>query len=368
MPSAKDAPGFLGDCRTQLNRLWSETLSGNEFACAGLSEEFVKAVQESVNSRTKTYRYVLPTQLLAKLVDQELDCRVVQASANIPGAFDARTVASKVISPFDLANERVLGGTTDPYVNNPMRIPAITLEQIAPQKDKEGFSRLCEVLQAVQEKDSAEFTQSAFVCVLNAIRARLETVQVTYPFPHRVSLEDTLRITSAFLELRSGGDRFQALLTALFEQVGENFGIYVSVRRNKTNSADAFTGTLADIECVDRDNKVVIAVEAKDRKITVAQLEEKVPIWRSAGLTEGFFVSPDTIREADAEQVAEIQRTQFRSGYNIYCVSWISLASSIFALIGETGRSEYLQKVARQLDQFSAVEHRRAWAELLQTA
>jgi hypothetical protein len=367
VPASNETAGFLEACRIRLQELWSATGSGTSAPDDDIAPELLEDIRASVNSRTKTYRYVLPTQLLAKLVDHQLDCRIVQAGAGVPGSFDARSLASKVISPFDLANERVLGGTTDPYVNNPLRIAAIVIEQQAPQKDKAGFGRLCTVLQAVEDANSPPFTAAVYRHVLREIRSRLETVQVTYPFPHRISLDDTLRITSSFLEARSGGDRFQALLTALFEQIGASFGIFASVRRTKTNTADASSGALADVECIDGEGRVVMAVEAKDRKITVAQLEEKIPIWRSAGLTEGFFISPENVRADDAEQVDDIRTVQFRSGYNIYCISWNSFASSLFALIGESGRSEYLKKVARQLDEFSSVEHRRAWAELLQS-
>jgi hypothetical protein len=96
-----------------LNEAWKEII---KLAKAGklddcLSEKaLIAAVRESVNSRTKSYRYVLPTQVLAKLADASLDCRCLQASRGGAGAFDARTIAHKVVVPFDQANENVLGG------------------------------------------------------------------------------------------------------------------------------------------------------------------------------------------------------------------------------------------------------------------
>ena len=52
----------------------------------------LKAVHASVNSSTKTYRYVLP-QILSKLADPSLDSHCLQALRGGQGAFDARTVA-----------------------------------------------------------------------------------------------------------------------------------------------------------------------------------------------------------------------------------------------------------------------------------
>jgi carbamoylphosphate synthase small subunit len=49
------------------------------------------AISRSIRSSTKTYRYVLPTQLLSKLADNKLDARSIQAGSGDPGSFDART-------------------------------------------------------------------------------------------------------------------------------------------------------------------------------------------------------------------------------------------------------------------------------------
>jgi hypothetical protein len=366
----KETTSFLADCKAALEeawlQVWSETATVEPPSV--MSEELLNAIREAVNSDTKTYRYVLPTQLVAKLANPLLDCRSVQAGADSEGAFDARSVASKVISPFDLSHERVLGGSTDPYVSNPLRVTAVDPSQRDAQKDKVGWDRLCLVLQAVETNSNPEFTASVFRQVLREIKARLELVHVTYPFPHRVSLDDTLRITREFLKEKSSGDRFECLLAALFSQLGSSFGLYSEVLRTKSNSADASTGMVADIECRDSKGALVAAVEAKDRNITVTQLQEKIPLWREAGLTEAFLIATKDVKTADAQKIAEAQRVEFSSGHNIYCLPWDAFASSIFALIGETGRSEYLKKVAAELDKYSAVQHRRTWADLLKTA
>lgn len=62
----------------------------------------------------------------------------------------------------------------------------------------------------------------------------------------------------------------------------------------------------------------------------------------------------------------EIVKQQFVSGQNIYIFNILDFASSLLALLGETGRREFLENVAKTLDTYgSAIEHRRAWADLL---
>jgi hypothetical protein len=97
----------------------------------------IKAVSTSVNSSTKTFRYVLPTQLLSKLADPSLDSRCLQSQRGGQGAFDARSVAKLVIAPFDQNNENVLGGSEDPYVSNPLRVP-VGLGRLPPKAGKQS--------------------------------------------------------------------------------------------------------------------------------------------------------------------------------------------------------------------------------------
>jgi hypothetical protein len=75
------------------------------------------------------------------------------------GSFDARTVAHQVIVPFDQANESVLGGAPEPYVNNPVRVPEVSARYRAPQKNKEDWDKLCELLNLVQQRNSKKFSE-----------------------------------------------------------------------------------------------------------------------------------------------------------------------------------------------------------------
>lgn len=109
----------LKAARETLNALWA-TAQGESVAPKNVPQEILQAISASTNSNTLTYRYVLPTQLLAKFIDPSLDCRALQARSPRPGAFDARSVCHKVIVPFDRENNRVLGGSAEPYLNNPV--------------------------------------------------------------------------------------------------------------------------------------------------------------------------------------------------------------------------------------------------------
>jgi hypothetical protein len=327
----------------------------------------VKAIRLSINSPIKTYRYVLPTQLVSKLADSSLDSRCIQALRGGAGAFDARTVAHTVLVPFDQRNENVLGGSQEPYVNNPLRVPEVSSHYRDAQRDKKGWDRLCMVLRAVENTNNENFTRRVFRQVLTEIYRRLSAVRVSYPIPRRVSLKRTMEAIEAFLAEHSGGDRLLALSSALFTIIGHTFGLYIEVRRGKITAADQASGMLADLECVARDRQVVFAVEVKDRQITISQLRAKLRTIREKQVSEIFFVAQGTVPSEKAE-VQALLNHEFTSGQNVYITDLAKLGRTALALVGEKGRRAFLAETANQLEKYhSEVIHRKAWASVLAT-
>jgi hypothetical protein len=346
---------LIDEARRRLASEWQQSVSGKQGAPAVLPPEVAAAIQSSINSKTKTYRYVLPTQLLAKLVDASLDCRCVQATCGLPGAFDARSVCQDVVVPFDRSNNAVLGGSTEPYANNPLRIPAITQDQKQAQKDKEGFEELRLVLEYAQGKPGE--VPVIFKAVLLAIRKRLEHHAISYPVPNRVSLKHAQGSVAEFLGERSGGLRLQTIAVALLRAVGKQLGVFASVESADINAADSSTSSAADLECLDESGSVVLAVEVKDRKL---------PGVREKGIRELLFLVQGGVESADANAVESLVDHQFATGQNIYVCDFNRFAESCLILLGESGRRLFMKYIGEQLEARRAdFAHRKAWADIL---
>lgn len=112
---------FLDKCHGYLEKRWhhickeTEEKSGNE----PLRDEFkeIKSlIVDCLTSNTKTYHYVLPTQILSKCVNHDVDSHSIQTAYGEKGAFDARSIAHGAIVPFDKANYNVLGGSSEKWV------------------------------------------------------------------------------------------------------------------------------------------------------------------------------------------------------------------------------------------------------------
>ena len=217
----------------------------------------------------------------------------------------------------------------------------------------------------MQATSDSEFTRRVFDQVLFEIYHMLSEVQISYPAPNRISLEQAHALIQEYLEEKSGGDRTEAVCTALFRTIGQRFGLFDEVRRQRVNAADAPSGMAADIECW-ADGKIILLVEVKDRSLTLSQLEAKIDSARAAHISEVLFLAeqgkdPPSVQEINAEI-----KSEFTSGQNIYVSNFVDFSLGILILFGEDGRVQFLREIGMELDRAgSRIEHRRAWAQLL---
>jgi hypothetical protein len=364
---------FSDMCREFLAQEWAViSIDAKNDGLLDVTDENIQKlktlIHECLTSKIKTYHYVLPTHLLAKCVNPKLDCHSIQTAYNKPGAFDARTIAHSIIVPFDQENHKVLGGSAEPYVNNPLRCPAIIEKYQAQQKNKKDWAKLITVLDAVENANDIEFTKRTFKQTLIEIHRLLSDVQVVYPTPNRVSLNQTLNLISEFTADKSGGDRVEAICTALFKAIAKQFNLFDVVKRQKVNATDASSGMSADIECF-FNGKIVLLIEVKDRSLSLTQLDAKLDIARSKKISEILFLAEQGIEKGDKKKTEKRIMNEFTSGQNIYISTFVDFSAGILILLGEKGRVNFLSSIGKELDNAnSSISHRKAWAALLKSS
>lgn len=364
-------PSLIESCERYINQVWEsisqQSQEGVQDNPLDARPDLVELIRASLTSPTKTYHYVLPTQLLAKAVNPELDCHSLQAAYGVSGAFDARTVAHDVIVAFDGRNFNVLGGSPEPYVNNPLRVPAVTPEFRAQQKNKVDWDKLVRVLDEVEAAGDEGFTQAVFRQTLIEVFRLLAGVHVIYPTPNRISLDKTLEIVDDYIATTSGGDRMEVVCSALFRTVGDEFGLFDEVRRAKVNAADTASGMLADIECWHQ-GRIVLLVEVKDRALRLTQMDRKIEGARAHHVAELLFLVQSGNGSAQEENIGSRIWSEFASGQNVYVAAFRPFAFGLLILLGERGRVRFLDEVGKELDRGgSGIALRRAWADLLRT-
>jgi len=326
------------------------------------------AIRSSINHKQVAYRFCLPIQLLGKLTNPSLDCLRLQKKKGDPSdvtGWDARSLGSRVVAPFNQQQENILGTSSDPYVGNPMRIPRMFRDDQS-KKDIAGWNALIEVLDRVEAQGDPAFTGAAFRQVLLEMFRRQKSLRFVYPLPPRISLEATLKLAERFLEEKSGGDRALALCGALFDAIGIHFALYSKVNRARINATDEASGQAADLECVNADGKVVLAVEVKDRTLTLADVEGTLRKSRQRQIKDIFFTTTAAEREGTPAVQDRITKA-FAGGQNLYVFDFLDLARSVLALGGESIRITFLRCVGEHLDAWNTQPmHRQAWKGLLQ--
>jgi hypothetical protein len=261
--------------------------------------------------------------------------------------WDARSLASKVVAPFNRQQENILGTSADPYVGNPMRIPRMERDDQS-KKDVTGWNTLVDVLEHVESRDDPASIEAVFRQVLLEMFRRQQSLHFVYSLPPRIRLEETLSLAQRSLQEKSGG-------------------LFAKVERARINASDEAIGQAADLECVNTEGKVVLAVEVKERTLTLTDVEGALRKCRQRKIKDIFFAAPKIKCDGQSTLDERIGRA-FASGQNLYVFDFFVFARSILALGGEPIRITFLQKVGEHLDNWNTQPaHRQVWKKLLES-
>ena len=316
-----------------------------------------------VNSNVISIRYAVLTQILGKIADHNRSVMALQSAEFVEGAWDARSFATRVIVPWDRDNQRVIGNSSDPYVSNPLRRPR--LDDEASVRDKEQWDRLAAFLSPLDAATDEEL-QATFRRVLMSLVRRLAQQSFSYPIPQRVSQHHLENLVEVFLSVPSGGLRPLAVSAALFKVLGEGFSLFSDVRSQGINEADVASGMPGDITCYDHTGQICLAVEVKDVNLTLAHVQEASRKARQSGdgLSNFLFAVPG-VQERDSTNIMDLAQRNWAAGLNLYSVTIQVLIGTIFVLLEERWRVQFLREVGRELDERQNQPARRAWHDLL---
>lgn len=357
---------FHAQCAEILEAHWG-TILEREDLTADIVPERAVAIGRLLRAKAgvaSSFRFVLPTQLVAKLADPALDSRALQLRKGEGGTFNARDVAKKVVVPLNRANGAPLGSASDPYVNNPLRVPRLSAEYREQQADKELWDLLCEITEDVEVIGNPQLTSDLLDQTLLEMRRLVEELQITYAIPARISQTLLLQHIREYLHPRTGGRRFQAVCVALFRAAGQHWGIYDEVVSGAINAADAPGRRPADIECR-KDGETVLAAEAKDVALTLELLEDKIQSSRMAGVRELLFLVRAEPITGDPEVIGRADR-EFAAGHNIYLIGADAFMNSMLAWLGEPGRHTFARMLGEVLEEYGYdYADRRAWSDIL---
>ena len=351
-------------------------------AAAWLDREWAAALEDEaapaadpetdrlVDSDVVSIRYAVVTQLLGKAADPARDLLCLQRGAaedaEAAGRWDPRSFCIAVVVPWVRRNHDVLGNSGDPYVSNPLRRPRLDGGEAVQRRAE--WDALLGFLRTLEEDGDREAAVAALRrCLRSAVR-RLRKFAIEYPVPLRIGWDQLADLLAAFLERPSNGLRPLAVTTALMGALGEAFGLFPRVESQGLNEPDAAAGMPADVMCYGPGGDLRLAVEVKDRELTLADVEATLAKARSSELANVMFAAPG-IRPQDEAAVRSRIADEWARGANVYRVTIAELARSAFALLDEGWRVRFARAVGAELERRAAgYRHRREWADLLAQA
>lgn len=364
MAIARKTNPFHALARSKLDRHWREIsalpLEGLPHM-AGISD----AIQRILSGKEIGWRYSIYIQLLGKATNFELNALCLQDKYSGEGAWDAREFAKAVVVPWNAQVGAPLGQSGDPYVSNTFRHPSYGEEMARDRKSPELYELALGVVTRAQSATSSAQVDALLRVALAELRRYLQDKNLDFPAPKHVSLRDCAACVREFLDAKSGGARLQGVVYALFETLANVTQSYSKVDSRHVNASDTASGSVADIECW-KDGKLLLAVEVKDRPLTVPELEQTVHKARTGNITELLFVvrGNTTIPKEQVQTTDTLIEKEFSAGLNLYVEDAESFVSRFLLFLGEEGRRAFLLEVARALTHQKAdFQHRLAWSQ-----
>ncbi|GAA0725707.1 hypothetical protein J2744_000998 [Halorubrum trapanicum] len=343
-----------------LNREWKHVLSDD--ATEYVDDSFVQSnVRDVLTDSSKTYRYILVNAALSKAANPEIHYRALQAGSSLDGAYDARSVAHKALVPWEKDHGERLGGSPEPFVNNPARHPEVDTGNRARSSRKQ--ERLYNLLQRLEDKVAQGALEPTDVLreTLQAV-SELESKTVEFESPSAAPYELIADKIERYITESGNGERLPAVVAGIVRTYYDHAGGEDwRVDCEHANVSDEFSNAAGDVE-IFRGDALHKAIEVKDKPATRSSVQHAVEKGRLNELGEYLFVLGAGFRsgeERDARQAAE------DAPIELIFITPEELLGTL-KLVDDADRLSFLEAVGEFLNDMRANQsNKRAFTELV---
>jgi hypothetical protein len=250
--------------RDSLGRAKSGSISGCQIAPA---TDFILTGKNCL-----TYRYILLTALTAKATNEKVDILSLQAGDESAGAYDARSLASRVIYPFqrDFLDDYLDGSNEDPLVNNPGRNARIQKSNKAASGDpRSALDLLCRYLPLINNSEDAQRSLDYFLAQCVKLKKRRQEQALSFADTISNVDQQGIRIFMGdLLDKGFGGAALSLVVASIFELLLPD----CRVMPHPVNQSGASGKQMGDIDIFKADGSPYLALELKDKPFTESEL------------------------------------------------------------------------------------------------
>ncbi len=224
-----------------------------------------------------TYRYILLTALVAKATNNDVDILSLQASDASDGAYDARSLCSHVIFPFqrEFLDDVLDGSNEDPLVNNPGRHPRLDKDNKAAAGDPHcALDLLCDYLPRVRTSDEARDCLDYFMArCMDMAEAKQQQAQAFDVAAVRTDVFGARDFMSELLDKNFGGTALLLVASTVFSALYRPEDGY-EVIAHPVNQSGASKRQMSDLDIFNAEGSPFLAVELKDKPFTETEVKK----------------------------------------------------------------------------------------------
>lgn len=349
--------------RTEWNYVREHQNEG--FLDSAIYKQQIQWIKEVVHGEQLTYRYILLTAALAKVVNPSIHYRALQQGSKLQGAYDARSLAHGVVVPFEKSHGERFGGSNEPFLNRPARYPEFDLSNR--DRNRNAQRRLYHLLENCQVYSAKDKTLPK--AVLRQILKEMISLQPTkrefqVP-PVQISLQAIAQIVDEFLRVSGSGERLVAVCAATFASMCHMFGDRLQVKAYPVNWPDKFAKTAGDIEFY-MDGEIVQVAESKDKPISESDVRHCQMKAKRHRITEYIILNGAGIVADDKLAITKFIESQLKEGINLYLLDVPQQLFPYFVYLGEQGRRLFLTTVGDYLNEIKATsDNKEEWQRLI---
>ena len=328
--------------------LYKLVQTASSFNPQNLSKQHRDAIRAIILGDHLTFRYMLITSLLAKVVEPAIHMRALQANARLHGAYDARSLCHKVWVPFERKHlESRLGGSNEPYLNKPARFPSIEkTNAVRAGRDRDLLYTLYDLLESLNAANRV-IHREALLFAIGLVMTRGGGVSADLPLqPITFSAHSVEAFRNAYLRLSHGGEVPVSVIGAILSTRYTTRDYDVKV--HPVNQAGTSSNEVGDIDVYLRDT-VTLPVEVKDKLFGAADIEHAVKKAQRASCHRLLFVSGRQASPAKNVHLKDVASRYALQGFDLAFVSIDTLVQCEVPLLSESDRRKLIQHIHRHL-------------------
>ncbi len=353
-----------------LRKTWREVTDSDEseYVDDYIIRQGIRRVIQAEKYGTRTFRYILVTNVLSKAVNSDIHALALQDQSELEGSFNSGGLATEVVTEWEKDHGERLGGSNEPRTNS-VYYRQSELNEDYEVRNEELYQTLIRVLSELEKQ-----SEQGDLDPMDVLRQTLyevserEPTTVSYTNPPEVSYIELEEKTREYLQKSGGGERLAAVAAGVLDaQYFRADKSEVCIKVDHVNVADENSSAAGDIEVFeseDEDN-LLEAAEVKDKPATKSDIQHSISTGRKHELDEYLFITGQGFRSDD--EWAKARDVIEDAEIALVVITKEDLLSNL-KFQGRGGRRQFRESVGEFLNDMRAQEDSKSdWKQAIES-